>query len=1253
MNLAARHDRQLGAILLCVLVFFAFSVAAYSWRSNGRMADAYGAVTRAYAITLELDAVLGLVADSETAERGFLIAGGGEDIPRAYVNFIRGIDSHYAMLTALTADDAAQGRRVALLGPLLANRKTDLQSIAAVRRSGGIDAARAVIADDLRKPAHEQIRAGIGLLHDGELAAIVRLNEDAATVARRARIGMNWLIAVALAVLGGGIVLLEWLGMQTATAANRKILASEKEKERLQATLVGNFELLARVGELAKIGGWEIDPATRRLMWSPEVYKIHETEDMDAPPIERALDFYGPAARARLEAAFDLVCKSGGSFDLELQLVTAKGRHVWVRTMGTAILENGVVIKIQGALQDISDRKQVELALESSTRLLHSIVDHMPAMVLVKRADNLHIVALNPAGEQLLGYSQAEVFDKSDYELFSATEALRFAAADRQLLDSGGPLEIPEEPITTAAGEIRYLHTKKVVLRNDAGDAEHLLVISLDITARKQADESKKLLNELLVSARDRSETANQAKSQFLANMSHEIRTPMSAVIGMLQLLAQTDLVRRQQDYVAKAQSAARSLLAILNDILDFSKIEAGKMSLDLRSFRLKELTGYLVTILTSSIGGKNIEGLLDVDRRLPLEIQGDSMRLQQVLINLTSNAVKFTERGEIVISLKLLRMDESTVEIEFAVRDTGLGIETRYLQDIFEGFSQGESSTARRFGGTGLGLAISKRLVEMMGGVLRVESVAGMGSRFYFSVSFARVAAAGLPQNKYPATPIPGLAANHRLRVLIVDDNTSAREVLCGMVELLGWECRAVASGAAALEALRREPAELPAFDVVFMDWSMPQMDGWQTTQQIRKVRDIGDAPVIIMVSAHSREALVDRLREEPGVLNGFLIKPITASGLFNAVVDAKAGEFRRSEIASRPPSTRLSGLRLLVVEDNLLNQQVACELLSNEGAIVSCASDGRHGVEAALGAEPLFDVVLMDIQMPDIDGYAATAELRRQGLRSMPIIAMTANAMAEDKAACVAAGMNDHITKPIDLDVMVNTILRHCPVAGVVSAAVSRPGALDARAVESWSDAGTRREFDHALHRVGDNRALFCKMADIFVHSTGKLAGQLRHSLATEDVDSAKRLLHTLIGTAGTVGAKQLAECAARMDRQLRDAATADLVAAAGEFDALVLQSCDALQAYAAPFVRDAAALSALAARTRFDAASFGKSLDSLDALMREQDMQAMQAFEELRTLFGGVLGYRLLDLERAMNDLDFPLALRRTQSLRQSLK
>lgn len=523
--------------------------------------------------------------------------------------------------------------------------------------------------------------------------------------------------------------------------------------------------------------------------------------------------------------------------------------------------------------------------------------------------------------------------------------------------------------------------------------------------------------------ARVTAEQASLAKSQFLANMSHELRTPMNAILGMLQLLDGTELNDKQRGYTHNTASAARSLLSLLNDILDFSKVEAGKMTLDPRPFRTDQLLRDLSVILSANVGSKTIEVLFDVDPAVPHAVVGDDMRLQQVLINLGGNAVKFTEKGEVVIRLRLKATNGDRAFVEFAVSDTGIGIAPENQAHIFSGFSQAEASTTRRFGGTGLGLAICQRLVGLMGGTLQLQSTPGEGSNFFFTIPLQLAPPVELVSPRHPLLA---------LRALVVDDNLVARTLLATMARSLGWEVDVADSGPEALRQVQARREAGAPYQVIFMDWRMPEWDGWETTRRIREATQ-GTGPLILMVSANGRAMMAERTADEQALLNGFLVKPVTASMLLDAVMDAQAASATAATGANpAAPQTltkpqRLQGMKLLVVEDNKINQLVAKGLLKQEGADITLADNGRIAVDLLTAQPDAFEAVLMDVQMPVMDGYEATRTLRAlPGFADLPVIAMTANAMASDREACLAAGMNDHVGKPFEIDHLVAT-LRH----------------------------------------------------------------------------------------------------------------------------------------------------------------------------------------------------------------------------------
>jgi PAS domain S-box-containing protein len=628
----------------------------------------------------------------------------------------------------------------------------------------------------------------------------------------------------------------------------------------------------------------------------------------------------------------------------------------------------------------------------------------------------------SPSYYALLGYTPDEL--PASLQSFNAILHPDHVDRCRQACEDAiaGRRDYDEEHLVqTRSQGYRWFRSRAKVYRNAEGRAVRMAGSSQDIHDRKLAEAQLK-------EAVARAEQASIAKSQFVANMSHEIRTPMNAILGMLKLLQNTDLTVRQLDYAAKTEGAARSLLGLLNDILDFSKVEAGKMTLDPRPFRVDRLLRDLSVILSANVGTRNIEVLFDIDPAMPQCLVGDDMRLQQVLINLGGNAIKFTSNGEVVLRLRVIEQTAHDVLVEFAMTDSGIGIAPENQAHIFSGFSQAEASTTRRFGGTGLGLAISSRMVGLLGGTLGVDSVLGQGSTFHFQTRFLIDQAA---QAEPLAQPAPTLGS---LSTLVVDDNDITREVLLHMGQSLGWQVDVAASGAQAIACIEaRAAAGRPPHEVIFMDWQMPDMDGWESSQRIRKLTTGASAPIVVMVTAHGREMLSQRSAAEHATINGFLVKPVTASMLLDAVMDARSAALAaaRGENPAAPQTPvkprRLQGLRLLVVEDNTINQMVARGLLTQEGAEVTLADNGQLGVAAVAAAQPPFDAVLMDVQMPVMDGYAATRAIRQQlGLSTLPVIAMTANAMASDRDACLAAGMNDHVGKPFELDQLVAMLLR-----------------------------------------------------------------------------------------------------------------------------------------------------------------------------------------------------------------------------------
>jgi two-component system, sensor histidine kinase and response regulator len=635
-----------------------------------------------------------------------------------------------------------------------------------------------------------------------------------------------------------------------------------------------------------------------------------------------------------------------------------------------------------------------------------------------------------------------------------------------------------------------------------------------------------------VIRAAEAAEAASQAKSQFLANMSHEIRTPMNAILGMLALLQRTGLTARQLDYASKSEGAARSLLRLLNDILDFSKVEAGKLTLDPEPFDVDHLFRELAVVLSASVGDKEIEVLFDIDPAVPPRLIGDALRLRQILVNLAGNAIKFTQHGQVVVSLRCTRSGAGRVAVAIAVRDTGIGIAPENHDRIFQGFTQAEASTTRRFGGTGLGLVICQRLVALMGGELVLQSALGEGTCFSFSIDLdvpVSVADAAMADE-----------AEKPLEVLIVDDNELARDTLSSMSRANGWEVQTASSGEAALALFARTVQAGRRFDAVFMDWHLPGLDGCEAARRIKASSLQDPRTLLIMVTAHGRELTENKDILENGLLDGYLLKPVTGSMLADAVKAARS-DLQAVPLAPRATSGHaLQGLNILLVEDNETNQQVACELLADEGARVSVAANGQIAVDTLAADSSAFDIVLMDLQMPVMDGFAATRCIRHDlRLTQLPVIAMTANAMSSDREACLQAGMNDHVGKPFDLAQLIAVIRLHArgtaaaPAGDATTTLPRARTALPPGALRAAQDQGV--ELAPAVQRLGGSHKAYTHFLERFVDDHPHQLASLQAALAEQDFKTGARVAHTLKGLAATLGIPALVERCFKAEKAL----------------------------------------------------------------------------------------------------------------------
>jgi PAS domain S-box-containing protein len=819
----------------------------------------------------------------------------------------------------------------------------------------------------------------------------------------------------------------------------------------------------------------------------------------------------------------------------------------------TAALLAGVWYALKQQYRSLSQLIDTDRALQGSLAQLtesesrwRSLTEGLPQMVWTVTPE-LRIDFMSHHWERFSGVAGAQLIAAGDWtQMLHPDDRPALQAEWRRASAAGDEFRV-DCRLRRHDGAWRVFDNRALPRKDEHGRILGWVGSSTDHTESRAAHTALQL-------AKDEAEKAGRAKSEFVANMSHEIRSPMNAVLGMLQLLQQTEMSERQQDYAAKAHSAASALLGLLNDILDFSKVEAGKLALDPHPFRLDKLWRDLAVILSANVGAKNIEVLFRIDPALPALVVGDALRLQQILLNLAGNAIKFTEQGEVVLSAQLLSRGETTMAVAFAIRDTGIGISAEQCRHIFDGFAQAEASTARRYGGTGLGLAISQRLVRLMGGTLRVSSELGQGSVFDFVVEFG--VAALQPEPSLPAGVTADMASMCGLRCLVVDDNPVARTVLSEMARSFGWLVDIAEGGHEALAAIGAMLERQQAYDIVFIDWRMPELDGWETSCRIRALAPAGKMPLIVMVTAHDRELLAQRYKEMEPVLDGFVVKPVTASMLFDAVADARMEKRVPLAAVAVPSMRRLQGLRLLLVDDNPANQQVASELLGNDGAQVEVASSGQMAIAAVSRPGPLPDLILMDIQMPEMDGYEATAAIQRLlGAGAPPIVAMTANAMAADRVAALQAGMADHVGKPFDLAQLIGVILKHVRGDGAAPAPEALPPIEDEGAV-ALPEAGLNSAA--ALKRMGGLQSVYLIALRSFAPEAARLAAILHTARADADAESALQALHTLKGLSGTVGADRLAGLARLAEQGLKEGASAG----AWEQLLLVLNACPVAQ-------------------------------------------------------------------------------------------
>ena len=787
------------------------------------------------------------------------------------------------------------------------------------------------------------------------------------------------------------------------------------------------------------------------------------------------------------------------------------------------------------ALNAMRERLRLHAAeLGGANARMAAILDNIPDLAWVKDAEGRY-VAVNRALAAAKGFGEpAGMIGLTDHDLHPVEMADAYREADLEVMASGGSKRIEEDHLN-ADGSVALVETIKTVLCDGQGRIAGTVGIARDIMARRHAEADRE--------ARRAAEAANHAKSEFLANMSHEIRTPMNAILGMSYLALQSGLDAQQLNYVQKIHGAAASLLSIINDILDFSKIEAGKLDIERIPFRLADVMEGLANVLGLAAADKGLELLFIQPLDLPDELVGDPSRLRQVLLNLGSNAVKFTERGEIDLSVEVVRREVRSVQLRFEVRDSGVGMTPEEQRRLFQPFTQVDASTSRRFGGTGLGLSICRHLVRMMGGEILVQSAQGQGSCFHFTLAF------DIQSDLTPGEAAPWQALRGR-RLLVVDDNARARAVLAAMATAAGLHAATAAGCQDAVREVALAAALDKPFDLVLIDWKMPDLDGVECAHRLYHREHDGAVPAVaLMATAVDRDDVLHRLERRGLRAIPIVTKPVTSAtllqalaGLLGIATAALAATSREDELLAC--KTALRGARILLVDDNAINREIASTILRRAGIEVVAAEDGHEALDKIHAQD--FDGVLMDCQMPVMDGYATTRALRTlPRWQALPVIAMTANALVGDRDKALAAGMNDHVAKPIDVNDLFRTLARWLrPAQRGCAPRVDEPvpRGLGASCID--------RQMGIAA-AMGDG-ALYSRLLDMFRDREADFPGRFRSALQDGDRAVAMRMAHDLKCVAGTLGVRQVHRAAEVLERacldELDDASLDAFVASVG---------------------------------------------------------------------------------------------------------